>query len=118
MSPTAAAAVASSYLKDLIAAGHLPQEMSFLAVDPSKLARARKTAMKESQGKEKERYESEKIIGMRLMPIELNQGVENFAIDKTFLLQSLEGLPKILDHTTVVSISLSITDAAHQAATK
>ena len=64
MSPTAAAAIASSYLRELIAAGHLPPEMSFLAVDPSKLARARKTAMKESQGREKEKYESEKIVGM------------------------------------------------------
>ena len=48
MSPTAAAAISSSYLKDLIAAGHLPAEFSYLAVDPSKMVRARKAAMKDA----------------------------------------------------------------------
>ena len=41
--------IASAYLKDLISAGHLPSEMSYLACDPSKLVRARKRAMSEAR---------------------------------------------------------------------
>ena len=37
--------VATAYLQDLIAAGFMTPEMSYLACDPSKLARARKAAM-------------------------------------------------------------------------
>ena len=45
ISPAAAAAVASGFLKDLISAGYLSKDMSFLAVDPSKLRRARESVM-------------------------------------------------------------------------
>ena len=37
--------VTTGFLKDLIVAGHLAPEMSYLASDPSKLVRARKLAM-------------------------------------------------------------------------
>ena len=45
MSPAGAAAVASGFLKDLIAAGHLDKDMAYLALDPSKLRRAREMVM-------------------------------------------------------------------------
>ena len=64
MSPTAAAAISSSYLKDLIAAGHLPAEFSYLAVDPSKMVRARKAAMKDAVLTDEAKHEGEKIVGM------------------------------------------------------
>ena len=64
MSPTAAAAISSSYLKDLIAAGHLPAEFSYLAVDPSKMVRARKAAMKDAVVTDEAKHEGEKIVGM------------------------------------------------------
>ena len=46
VSPAAAAAVATGFLKDLIAAGHLPDKMEFLAMDPNKLRRAGQTVMR------------------------------------------------------------------------
>ena len=49
VSPAAAAAVATGYLKDLIAAGHLSQEMSYLTLDPCKLRRARQEVMTSAQ---------------------------------------------------------------------
>ena len=42
ISAAAAATVASEFLKDLIAAGHLAPEMAYLACDPSKMKRARR----------------------------------------------------------------------------
>jgi hypothetical protein len=45
ISPAATAAIATSYLQDLIEAGFLTPESSYLACDPSKLTRARKKAM-------------------------------------------------------------------------
>jgi hypothetical protein len=56
--------MATSFLKDLITAGHLPPEMSYLACDPSKMSRARKAVMGSSKQKDKEKYETEKIVGM------------------------------------------------------
>jgi hypothetical protein len=44
--------LASSYLKDLIEAEHLPPEKDYLVCDPSKLVRARKVVMGESKEKE------------------------------------------------------------------
>ena len=64
MSPAAAAAILSSYLKDLISAGHLSPEKSYLACDPSKLYRARKKVMADSRCKDKIERESGKIKGM------------------------------------------------------
>ncbi|KAG0710775.1 hypothetical protein GWK47_022127 [Chionoecetes opilio] len=43
--PTAAAALASGFLQDLIADGHLSPDMSYLVCDPNKLRRARQDAM-------------------------------------------------------------------------
>ena len=56
--------VATAYLQDLIAAGFMAPEMSYLACDPSKLARARKAAMESSREKDKDEYETKKIVGM------------------------------------------------------
>ena len=49
-SPAAGAAVATGYLKDLIAAGHLSKDLSYLTLDPNKLCRARKSLMTRAQG--------------------------------------------------------------------
>ena len=64
VSPTAEAAIASEYLKDVIAAGHLPQEKSYLACDRGKLVRARKETMKVSRETDFERHEGTEIIGL------------------------------------------------------
>ena len=45
VSPAAGAAVATGYLKDLIAAGHLSKDLSYLTLDPNKLRRARQSVM-------------------------------------------------------------------------
>ncbi|XP_065656719.1 uncharacterized protein LOC136082069 [Hydra vulgaris] len=45
ISPAATSAIATSYLQDLIEAGFLTPEYSYLACDPSKLMRARKKVM-------------------------------------------------------------------------
>ncbi|KAF0293073.1 hypothetical protein FJT64_009044 [Amphibalanus amphitrite] len=60
-----AATVASEFLKDLIAAGHLAPEKAYLACDPSKMKRARKAAMMEARKLDKGRLQEEnRIIGM------------------------------------------------------
>ena len=64
VSPAAAAAIATAFLKDQIAYGVVPPEMAYLACDPNKIARARKAVMKDSQSKDKEKYEDEKIVGI------------------------------------------------------
>ena len=50
VSPEAAAAVVTGFLKDLIAAGQLSEQMDFLAMDPNKLRRARQSVMTIDQG--------------------------------------------------------------------
>ena len=64
ISPTAAAAISSGYLKDLIDAGHLPTDFAFLAVDRNKMVRARKTAMKEAIIIDEEKHQGDAIIGL------------------------------------------------------
>ena len=64
VSPAAAATIATEFLKDLIAAGHLSPEMSFLACDPSKLVRARKAVMVDSTDLEMEKHKGVKIVGL------------------------------------------------------
>ena len=49
ISPTATAAIASGFLQDLIAAGHLSKEYSHLACDQFKISRARKHQRSEVQ---------------------------------------------------------------------
>ena len=61
VSPAAAAAVATGFLKDLIAAGHLSEQMDFLAMDPNKLRRARQSVMTRAKEKEEVRATEEKI---------------------------------------------------------
>ena len=64
ISPAATAAITSEYLKDLINAGILSPEMSYLACDPSKIVRARKCVMKEAKEVAQERYSKDKLIGL------------------------------------------------------
>ena len=64
MSPAATAAIASSFLRDLIEAGHLSPEMTYLTCDPSKIVRTRKSSMEDSKEKDKEKYSVEKIVGL------------------------------------------------------
>ena len=64
LSPAAAATIASEFLKDLIAAGHLGSDKVYLACDPSKLVRARKTAMGKARQDDKEKHQGVKITGM------------------------------------------------------
>ena len=45
VSSAASAAIASGFLKDLIEAGHLDPSMSYLAVDPGKVQRARENVL-------------------------------------------------------------------------
>ena len=54
--------ITSSFLQDLIKAGHLSPEMAYLACDPHKIRRARKAVMKASQ--EKAASGIEPIVGM------------------------------------------------------
>ena len=60
VSPAAVATIASEFLKDLILAGHLSPDKSYLACDLSKLARARKDVIKESH----DGIVTNKIVGM------------------------------------------------------
>ena len=64
MSPAASAAIATGFLKDLIDAGHLPQDLSYLACDANKLARARKMSMKKSKEKDKSKLKDCDVIGI------------------------------------------------------
>ena len=64
VSSAAAAAIGTGLLKDLIVAGHLPQDKAFLALDPNKIARARKAVMQESKVKDNEKYKTDKIVGI------------------------------------------------------
>jgi len=60
----ATATIASSFLKDLIAAGHLSPEMAYLACDPSKVRRARKGAMATAKKTDMDKHQTEKIEGI------------------------------------------------------
>ena len=50
LSPNATALICSEFLKDLIEAGHLSKDLSYLACDRKKVERARKAVMKEFEG--------------------------------------------------------------------
>ena len=58
ISPKATAIICSEFLKDLIAAGYLAKDMSYLACDRMKVERARKVVMEENKG------EKHKIVGL------------------------------------------------------
>ena len=53
--------MASGFLKDLIEAGHLSQEMSYLALNPCKLRRARQGVMASAQKQDTVRATEETI---------------------------------------------------------
>ena len=63
VSPAATADITTGFLKDLIAAGILQPEMSYLACDPSKIERARKGAMSNARDLDQNRYMKENIEG-------------------------------------------------------
>ena len=64
VTPPLTAAIATEYLKDLIAAGILPPEMSYLACDRSKIQRARKHVMSQSRNTQHEISTKEQICGI------------------------------------------------------
>ena len=64
VSPAAAAAICSSFLLDLIAAGHLAPQLSYLACDPSKLQRARTAEMNTAEIKDKSKVALQGISGI------------------------------------------------------
>ena len=61
VSLAAAAAGATGFLKNLIAAVHLSEQMDFLAMDPNKLRRARQSVMTRAKEKEEVGATEEKI---------------------------------------------------------
>ena len=64
VSPDATAAIASGFLRDLIAAGHLFPDAVHLACVPSKLFRARKSGIERSKEKGMQQNLSTKIVGV------------------------------------------------------
>ena len=64
VSSAAAAAIATGYLKDLIAAGHLPADKAYLALDPSKVRRGREKVMTGAKIKEEKKAKEEEIVGI------------------------------------------------------
>ena len=65
VTPAATADITTGFLKALIAADILPPEMSYLACDPSKIERARKTVMANAIDLDQSRYTEEKLVGLR-----------------------------------------------------
>ena len=59
-----AAAVCTEFLKDLIADGHIPANKAYLAIDPSKVQRARENVMTGLQLKEERKAKEEDIVGI------------------------------------------------------
>ena len=64
VSPTASAVVATSYLQDLIEAGFLPPEYTYLAWNTSKITRERKKAMVVAKEKETLKLKNSDNIGI------------------------------------------------------
>ncbi|KAG0698754.1 hypothetical protein GWK47_025973 [Chionoecetes opilio] len=62
--PTAAAALASGFLQDLIADGHLSPDISYLVCDPNKLRRARQDAMASARDLDQGKHQGTKIVGL------------------------------------------------------
>ena len=61
VTPAAGAAVATGYLKDLISAGHLSKDLSYLTLDPNKWRGARQSAMTRAQKEDLEKARRERI---------------------------------------------------------
>lgn len=62
--PAAAAAIATGYLQDLIAGGHINPDLAYLACDPNKVRRARQEAMTMARAIDEEKYLGVKITGL------------------------------------------------------
>ena len=63
-SPAQTATITSEFVKDLINAGHLPPEKSYLACDPSKVTRARKATMSEARKEGTCKFKERKVTGI------------------------------------------------------
>ena len=61
ISPAAAAACATGFLRDLITAGHLNPNMAYLACDPNKVRRARQQSMSVSKA-----LDGDNLLGVKL----------------------------------------------------
>ena len=62
--PPAAAALATGFLQDLIAGGHLSPDLAYLACDPAKVRRARQKAMRMARVMDEEKHHGVKIAGL------------------------------------------------------
>ena len=106
VSPAVTATIVSEYLKDLIAAGHLSPDMSYLACDPSKLYRARKAVMVDSTDTEKKKvvkivglgYDGRKDKNTRAMVEDKNGNIKMRMISEEHISMSEEPSGKFLGH--------------------
>ena len=64
VTPSAAAALATGFLQDLIAGGHLSPDLAYLACDPAKVRRARQKAMRLARDMDEEKHHGVKIAGL------------------------------------------------------
>ena len=64
VSPSSAANIVASFLKNLMVASHLPPDMAYLACYPSKLVRAKTKVMTESREWDFKSQNEKKIIGI------------------------------------------------------
>ena len=64
VSPAAAAALASGFLQDLIAGGHLSPHMAYLVCDPNKLRRSRQGVMVSARSNDQGNHQGTKIVGL------------------------------------------------------
>ena len=62
VTPAATADITTGFLKDLIAAGILTPDMSYLAYDPSKIERARKAVMSSARDLYQHIYTEDKLV--------------------------------------------------------
>ena len=74
ISPAAAAACSTGFLQDMIAAGHLSSDMSYMACDPNKLRRARMDSMATARAMDEEKHHGVKITAIGRWEEGSNQG--------------------------------------------
>ena len=103
ISPHDTAMICTEFLKDLIAGGHLSQEMSFLACDPSKVERARRVAMAEAITEQDDKiiglgYDGRKDKETRSMMTDLNGNIKLGKTTEEHVTLSLEPQGVYLDH--------------------
>lgn len=108
-SPAATAAICSSYLQDLISAGHLSSDLSYLSCDPNKVRRARTLAMSQAKNIDQRKLDQEKIQGIyfdgrkdnTLLMQPDSRGILHKKIEKEYHVSvTCEPEGKYLDHFT------------------